>query len=406
MKRYSKLLSILLVIVGTISVFYITSFINLKQLPQFDILTIAGDEKEKENLIVNGMIGINAFNDDQFRLEDGQTSYYRYSSLINRGKLFYETKEIVDLQNRYRSFMRGKSSSPVAFYENDEYVVYSDVIYEDFGIGGYQFQVEVLNKETKKTVTSFTHEIPNRHDYWSLGIAQVQLKEDKLRLITINDTTNDDILQEARLYTFDLTEEKLINDELIVELKRDHYESFGNISVLNKEDIDSPRTAFYVERFSPVASDSVWEDYSEKVTEKKVVIANLMEGTTEQIDIMNDIDEIGTPFYFEDELLYFGTTLINKLEITKYNIADKKVNDKMNVEINPVSVERDNINEAQIIDGKLYYIPTNNSEFTTEPSVVIIDLQGMEIVYEGSLHLKNGQISRDTSLYLNSLEVK
>src|SRR5699024_8921933 len=157
---------------------------------------------------------------------------------------------------------------------------------------------------------------------------------------------------------------------------------------------DNPKTAFYVERSNPLPSDSEWGDYSEKTTEKKVVIADLIEGTTEQIDLMNDIDEIGTPFYIEDEFLYFGTTLINKLEITKYNIAEKKVNDIMSVAINLVSVERDNINEAQIIEGKLYYIPTNNAEFTTEPSVVIIDLKKMETVYEGSLHLKNAKINR------------
>lgn len=408
MRKYYKLISLVLLIVCTIAVFYTTISFGVKQLPQFEIHTVSGNEEDVEPVVIQGILGTNSYNEDTFKFENGITTFSRYQSIINQTDMFNDNEVITNLQKRYRNFMRGKGYHKEAFYENNEYVIYGNVAYDSSRQGGdYKFEIEVLNKQTKEVISSFTHAIPNRSDYWSLELAHVQLHDDQLKIITFNDFIDGDKLQEARLYTFDIHEKKLVSDEQIFELERNKkHDGHGYMGMINNENKEDAQIAIYSERIDLILEDEEIESYSEKKAEKMVAIYDLTDQSISKINLNKDIDNIGIPIYIEDQALYFGKVLINKLEITKYDIKKQQVEQEMDVNINVVNVERDNLYNATIIDGKLYYIPTHSSELTIEPSIVIIDLKEMKTIYEGYLKLKDGEITRDTYLYLQSLEVK
>lgn len=406
MRRYIKLIGLASFIICTVTIFYITLTLNVKKLPQFEIQTIAGEESAVEPVIVHGMFGANAYNRDKFKLEDDETAYFRYRSLLDQTDHFYIDQKVIDLQHNYRNFMRGKGSNPRSFYENKDYIAYGNVNYTQGR--DYKFNIEILDKETKKVVLALTEAIPNRNDYSYFDIAHVHMTDNQLQLITINDFTNNKKLQEARLYTFDMNEEKLVNNDQIFEMKNsEKYSSHSYLTVLNKDNRDRKKIALYAERTDLILDEEEGSDaYSEKVAEKKVVIYDLADQSVEQLDLINDFSDVGIPFYADDESIYFGTTLINELEIEKYNIKEKALEEELAIELNLTDVDRDNINSAKIDDGILYYMPTHHSDYTKEPSLVIVDLKKMEGIYEGYLRLKDGHVNTDTSLDIERLDVK
>lgn len=407
MRKYSKLIGLVILIVCTIAIFYTTLSLNIKQLPQFQIHTISGNEDEVDPVIVHGWFGTNVYNEDRFKLEDGQTMYARNSSFISQTDHFYNEQALIDLQTSYRNFMRGKGYDLNNFYENDEHIAYGSTDYDYSRGGDYKFEIEVLNKDTKEVVTALTAAIPNRNDYWSIQLVHVQLINDELKLVTVNDFTHKSKLQEARLYTFDLNEEKLVSDEQIYELKRNqNNDSHGEMTMLHKENIDSSEVALYVERTDLTLQDKEIESYSEEVSEKRVIIYDLVDKSIEQIDLREDLDTGGTPFYFDDKSLYFGTSLINQLVIKTYNIKEQKIEEQLTVNTNEASIEHHSIIQAKVDNGKLYYTPIYSSESQTEPSIVIIDLKEMETVYQGYLRLQDEKINTNTYLHLERLDTK
>lgn len=415
MKKYGKLIILTAFIIGTIGVFYVTSAINAKNLPQFDIQTVFGDEQIKDDLIVTGVFGTTIFNEDSFRIEDGKTIYGRSKSFINHDKLFYNNKRIVDLQTEYRNFMRGKDNDEVAYYENEEKLVYGNVIYEYLGAGDYAFEIDVLDKKTNKRVSSFKHHIPNRHDYWSIELAHTELIDDQLKIMTFNDMVSSDNTKEAHVYTFDINEKKLISDEVIASLKLGRQDQgYTHMKVIHKANPYDSQVALYLEQVQFVYSDgedvvSEYEDtvnYEERTVAEGVILYDLANKTTEKMNLKEQFNNKAVPFYLDGHSLYFGTTLKNQITIEQYDLKTEKVTETVHLNINQAQFDNNNLLYANIIDGKLYYTPFYDTEYTKEQSVIIVDLNDMELMYEGLFQLKDGTITGDMYLYLYELETK
>lgn len=409
MKKYGKLIILSLFIVSTISVFYITGLLNEKKLPQFEIHTVSGDEKIVDNLVVKGRFGTTMFNEDSFRTEDGRTTYGRNTSFINHDKFYYNDKQFNDLQEKHRNFMRGKANNLHAFYENDEKLIYGNITYDHFGVGtDYKFEVDVLDKKTNKRLSSFTHHIPNRHDYWSIELVHTQLVNDELKMITINDRTSGDNSQEAYVYTFDINEKKLISEEIITSFKRDkHNDSYEYMTVINKENPHDSEVTIYMKQVAHIYSDeNRVSDYEERAVTDKIVVYDLIDKTIDEIDLLKEFENVAHPFYTDEDSLYLGKTLINKLSIEKYNLKEGKITETIEIDTNISDVDQDNIVYSNVIDGQLYYVPLYDIQYTEKPSVIIVDLVNMESTYEGFLQLTDRVITEDMYLYLDSLEKK
>lgn len=415
MKKFGKLIILTAFIIGTIGVFYVTSVINAKNLPKFDIQTVSGDEQIKENLILTGIFGTTIFSEDYFRVEDGKTIYSRTKSFINHDKLFYNNKHIIDLQTDYRGFMRGKDNDEAAFYENDEKLVYGNVIYEYLGAGDYTFEIDVLDKKTNKRVSSFTHHIPNRHDYWSIELAHTQLIGDELKIMTFNDMTSSDNTKEAHVYTFDIKEKKLISDEVVGALKLGRQdEGYTEMKVIHKAKSDDTQIALYLAQTQFVYLDgedvvNEYEEtvsYEERTVVEEVIIYDLANKTSEKINLKEQFNNKTVPFYSDGHLLYFGKTLKDQIIIEQFDLQAEKVTETLDLNINQKQFDNDNLLYATIVDGKLYYTPFYDTEYTNEPSVIVVDLNEMELVYEGLIQLRDGTITEDMYLYLYNLETK
>src|SRR5699024_2725749 len=93
--------------------------------------------------------------------------------------------------------------------------------------------IAVLDKRTNTTI-SFEHLVPNSGDFWYLHSLKVQVIDDQLKLITQHDMREDN-RKEIHLYTFDLTEKTLLNDEVILSTENE-IDEYTDMRTLGEDD--------------------------------------------------------------------------------------------------------------------------------------------------------------------------
>src|SRR5690606_31814424 len=132
-------------------------------------------------------------------------------------------KQIERWQKEYRGYMRGKWPSLSSFFENGKFLAYADVNYNFTGpIGSYRdftFDIDILHKETGDRVKRET-EVPNRNQYYSISVENVQVTDNVLKVFTSNQVEhqgNHEI--EIHVYTFDIQTGELLDDKIIIEEK-------------------------------------------------------------------------------------------------------------------------------------------------------------------------------------------
>src|SRR5690625_978691 len=129
MKKYFKLLITVIFILCTFIIFYVTVAVNVQRLPQFEVQTISGEKEAIEPLIIYGTFGSNIYNEDIFELKDKKTNYMKHRSLLEQVDPFFYEEKLIQLQKKYRHFMRDKMHHMNNFYEDDHFLAYCYIDY-------------------------------------------------------------------------------------------------------------------------------------------------------------------------------------------------------------------------------------------------------------------------------------
>lgn len=150
MKKYWKFIAMSVVIVLTISTYYIQSAIANKNF-DYKIEKVSGNEAEIENLILEVSIPTNNYIWRNYSLtKDGLISQYGDSMVINA---FSPLPLSLNNQlGEYRSFVRGKN--PYSnFLINDNQMIYigtENYNTKEWNKRAVNIEVEILDKETEK----------------------------------------------------------------------------------------------------------------------------------------------------------------------------------------------------------------------------------------------------------------
>ena len=125
-------------------------------------------------------------------------------------------KELVE---NYSGFFRSKDLDPGYFFENEELLVYAGFEGKNVYVNTMSeitFDIDVLNKETKKT-TSIEEDIPGSDHYRWMDIRDVQVIDDEIKVF-IQGYRKDDRNEASDLlvYTFNINEKKLVSHEMIL----------------------------------------------------------------------------------------------------------------------------------------------------------------------------------------------
>lgn len=382
MKKYWIVMAISIMILAIIGTFYMQSIWAQDKKPVFMIETINGNEQEIEPLLLGGYYndGLNYLNymGVDFEIDLEGIKYFGEQSFFERINEIYGgigSERIKQLQKDHRYFMRGKHYNINAYFENEDYLAYGNVSYKNpyDTSRELQFSVSVLDKQKDKTI-SFEHLVPNSGDFLYLDPMKVQVNGDQLYVITQNEMRENSSTH-LHVYTFDIAEKKLLNEEVLLET-----ESKGNEFTYVEKIYGSDPTqeSEYVAFIKRIMEPS--EEGFDETIQEDLVIYDLTANTTKVIDL-SDLTEYGYPDFLDEQTIYLtDTTDDGVLSISSYDIKSEQITvHKEGLTLDPTVAKNIGFN-----DGKLYFVDSYVDN-ETPAHIMVIDLQNGETLYEGEI---------------------
>lgn len=388
MRKYWKLITILLVSVLTVGIFYLNTAFAKSPYPDYSITKISGDEKEIESINVLGGYSNNSL-DDEFTLNLGGIEYASEESFLERANGQFYDPQMKQVQKEYWNFTRGKISGPLNYYSDATYLAYSNMSYDwsfEDESNQFTFQISVLNKETKKT-TSFDLNLPNGGAYSFVNTERVQMIGDELQVITRNSVDDRDE-GEYHLYIFDIATKKLKSGEILLSVPKSNgnqvdvflldertikrtneYAVFTQITMQDTESIEE-----ITEEETVVAEDV--DEYQEEAASKGVeditlFVYHFKTGKFETIDLPEDIQGSGYSFLFDGSHIYSPEQDEQGTEMVVYDLKSEEIKNTF-----PINMD---LGTMRVKNEKLYSIKQDANTVR----INVIDLKSGQTLYEG-----------------------
>lgn len=406
MKHYWKLLSLIVFVSLVTGAFYIQGSLASNGKPHFVIEKRSGDEEVVKNLVMLGSLQPGNYLEESLQIDHTETVYTSERSFIENIDNVYFSPEIKRLQQEYRNFMRAKISDPSLFYEDESYIAYADINWDQGNIGPtrFSFDIELLEKDSEE-VTVIQELLPKDRSYSYANVRDVQWIDGKLKVIAEIHSDINGRTSEIHLYTFDLKSQQLTEDRLLISID-DEKNPNSSVTVLT-EDRDIGRTK------ELLIEETMWKmvPYGEGFRDEKVngqlILYNY------ETDEQRSIEKPEFQFDFVslyDSIIYFMKRTENGLEIHPY---DTERSNYLNTQILPVEmpskISEENGSEFPIVtikNGRIYLMsPYKDAQ--TNASILVADVKTWDILYEGTIEQSNpNENGKEYPLRLYSLQVK
>lgn len=403
MKRYWKITSLCIITAIVLGMFYIQSSLA-KETTKIEFEKVSGNQGEISNLVL--------YADYE---EDGQYQALQISnketiSLTNRSLIQQLTTNSVrpilkKLVEEHKNFMRGKELAETNFYEDEYLLVYADIkrenSYKPVNDFTFDFDIEALDKKTDKTI-SFQLGVSEKEKYDWMDVVDVQVIAGKIKVFArgfISDGGDD-----LKVYTFDLNEQKLVNDETIMSapvVKN----GWSDIRIIN--DVASTKQEKYLLIKVEAYEDPMVEADGEMVqgnTEPKliadeIIIYNTKKNESKKLTVPDDL--MGSRSV--DSTTIFDSTIFiqNGSEVSQYNIEKEEWGKNLSFDFLDMKGDKDT-SYIKLMEGKIYQVHSDENERTLS----IGDVRTGKTLYEGKLKIKNqNEDQKNGQLFINDIEV-
>ncbi|MDF0728418.1 hypothetical protein PY093_17400 [Cytobacillus sp. S13-E01] len=403
MRKYWKTTAIIVLIMLSIGTFYVNSARSAENLPVFMIQTLSGDPKEIEPLVLEGsytdMSSMNYVSSNVKINAEG--SVYNSRSFLDQVIGNYPTV-IKELHEEYRTFMRGKNIWAESYFENNEVLAYAE-LNDDMGSlrsRDFTFTISILNKKDD-TTNSFSVEVPKARELDNIFVEDVQMIDGELYLITRNMLRNNDNSFNANyIYTIDIENQKISNQESIVEVPQEQGNTYTNVRLIES----SPTKANKHLIFEITVEKIIEEKESARVEEynKEIISYNLATKEKESLNVSDlKMNENQLSFY-DGSTLYFTKIDGQELVVTPFSLRDNQATKAFRIQL---SSEEGNVHNPviNVKDGKLYAI-TSQMNSNVNADVIVTDLTTGENLFSGQVVSLREQGKFE--LYLYELFVK
>lgn len=414
MKRYVKLISIAVLVILSIGIYYIQPIFAAETRPEFIVSEKSGDKTLIENMSVEGYYYESNFYGMGTELEitkDGTTYYPNQSYLSQLQGSVSGNEKMTQLQKDHRSFMRGKVPSLANFFEDDSILAYAEVTTNSLSAvtEDAEFIIEVLDKKTND-VLSFSVDFPKTTAYEYMYVEDVQVANNKLMVVTNGYSINsEDGTDEQHLYSIDLPNEKIEKDEKIqLDLIDAKGKQIQYVELMNAgNNVHSSGFLVYRVILDVAQSEVEMYDENEIVTQPVVELIGVNIETGEQflIDVSDALgsQNLGNTIPMEHSTLYFYKMNDTTLSIYSYSLEKKELVEVESVELTAeqlTALKADVI--LQVKDGIIFFI--ESSKVTDKDmQIIAIDSNSGELVFEGAIKEKVNQPAKRDELYLNEV---
>lgn len=421
MKKYSKLIGLLLIIVIVFSVFYVQNSMLSNSFAQFKIETIEGDEAIKDKLVIKGDLYASYNTGEAFKIAKDQIDYLRDSSFFDRLEEYYMPDKVKQLRDENRSFMRMKNHDGNSYLENGDTIIYASVPYTRWGILKGHLQIASYNRETKEE-RQIEIELPNLLEY--AYIENMYIGENNLYVSLLNTTYDVEHGQEKivlYVYAYDLENERVVDSHEIIMDDGSTYSNFTNVFVddeknpkemivtgtsLDYEALDLQEdVAFENANSREETVDNVEEIHEEEIvalqTIKKI---DLETGEVSEVKV-EKVQENSIPVAYNGKEIIFARIKGNKLLYTTYDIATAKLAEKLTVETDTNYISLWDLEGNIVKNNQIYTLVTNDVDhFAT---LIVVDTETVELSYQAKIEgeLTQGAEKEDIETYFHTLEV-
>jgi len=403
MKRYWKIILLCFVAIIAIGTFYIRSgFADQKNIT-IEFEKVSGNEDELNDLTILGDYSVgNIYHSLKIKksetIDNTNQSFFEQLDRTNVSPVF---KELI---GNYSGFFRSKDLDPGYFFENEELLVYAGFEGENVYVNTMSeitFDIDVLNKETKKT-TSIEEDVLGSNQYSWMDVRDVQVIDDEIKVF-IQGYRKDDRNEASDLlvYTFNINEQKLVSHETY--LSTPEVESgWADIRMVNDQDSIGQEKYHLIQMETYNDSNVKSMEGESTLVANEVLIYNIENNQSEKLAVpdemlgMND----SPTFTLLDSAIYMYNRTENGLEVNHYNIETKKWAEKQTFHL-PNQKHEEDAPYFETLNGKIYIITAIDNGHTLS----INDVKTGEPLYEGNLLVKNkkGQ-QKDYRLYFHEIQ--
>ncbi|MCM3511434.1 hypothetical protein [Carnobacterium inhibens] len=406
MKRYVKLIIIAVVILLSIGVYYIQPMFSADERPEFKIIANSGDETLSENMVLKGyysenvMLGMGI--GDDIKITPKGTTYYSDSSNRFQSQLSgSDYEKINQLQEDYRSFMRGKEPSLANFFEDDTLLAYAELTTNNYSsvTEDEEFKIEVLNKKTNKE-SSFSVDLPKGTNYSYMYIEDIEVANNQLIIVTNGFSLNNENEQdEHHFYSVSLPNEKIEKDERLqldlVNLDGKQIQYVELLSGMNTVQTSK----FLVYRVEIGDAQSETELYEATY---ELIGVNIESGEQFLIDLSDEVGNqaLSSAFSIEKDILYFYKKNKETITIYTYSLEQKELREMETAELS--EAQKTALKEEitlSVHNGTAFFV--NNDKIKgKDQQIMAFDLESGKAVFEGSLIETTKQSGVNSELYL------
>lgn len=392
MKRYWKLIAISLLTMIVIGAFYIQKSMASNANIGFTFETESGSEEELRDVIFYADYNVSdLYNLVQITKDD--TNSLSDSSFLERILNMTHDPNMKALVNEKRNYMRKKDLNERLFYESEKVLAFFDIeyvpIYRENVQYNYTFVVDMLDKANDERIT-FEVEYPEGNQFANMYVEDVQVMDNQLKAIVSAMPVTEP--RKYYLYTFNLSEEKLIDQQLIMAS-----EPAGEDYVYTT--LVSPPNHFVKQNYALFIRSSgegiAEDDYigMAKSPSLEYYLFDIWTGELKKLAVYDKGEAIVS---IENDTLYLLKVVENGISIRTYNIPNESFG-----ESHEFPIADDGTALMEIYKGKLYSAYRAPEEDNVA-SIVVGDLKEGELLYEGKL--RKPTTSKDSSFYINHID--
>ena len=412
MKRYVKLIIIAIVILLSIGVYYIQPMFSADERPEFKIIANSGDETLSENMVLKGyysenvMLGM-GIGDDLKITSKGTTYYSESTNSFQSQTSESDYEKINQLQEDYRSFMRGKEPSLANFFEDDTLLAYAELTTNNYSsvTEDEEFKIEVLNKKTNKE-SSFSVDLPKGTNYSYMYIEDIEVANNQLIIVTNGYSLNNENEQdEHHFYSISLPNEKIEKDESLqldlVNLDGKQIQYVELLSGMNTVQT-SKFLVYRVEIGDEQSETELYEDQEIYETTYELIGVNIETGEQFLIDLSDEVGNqaLSSAFSIEKDILYFYKKNKETITIYTYSLEQKELREMETAELS--EAQKTALKEEvtlSVYNGAAFFV--NNDKIKgKDQHIMAFDLESGKAVFEGSLIETKKQSATNSELYL------
>ncbi|MEO4055144.1 hypothetical protein [Solibacillus sp. CAU 1738] len=398
MKKYWKIILISVVIVITISSYYIQLAMASKNDVSFKIETISGNNEEINNLLLQASYHSDKAHHLLTISEGGVT----VSDQMNRSFIEdlmsgrYVPLVFQNYIQEHRNFMRGKVLHESRYFEDEARLIYATFLDNDQKVilgNPLTLQIDILDKHTNDS-SSFKINTPAQASYDWINLTDIYVENGKIKILASGFSMNGG--QELRIFTVDENKKEFEHDLKIAPIKPD--EEMYNIRLfIHSDKIQNEKYYLY---YVNENNNQFGRGQSESIP-GIMYLYNNTNNEVEEWEIPAKLKPNIGSIVVQGEYIYIPVHSVKGLELNRYNIEKKQWEESIHHNYANTS----NFGSEpflQLSDGKLYLV----SRVSDGHLLMIDDLNTGESLYEGKIIIENREdVDSDYSLYINQLYI-